>query len=191
MDTVVDFVLEHYLWFIIGITIIVMVIIGYIVDKHNFGIKDEPAGEQPPKKEKKKKEKKEGKAIKIENKGLNDLTQPVENVEAPVAETEDLYSPLPTDVNLELNQEQFDDSLFTPLTGEVASEVSEVPIETPVVVDAAFNEETNQLEAQPVVAEPVIVPETENIVPVEIQTPLENGTEQTTETKSDDEVWKF
>ena len=62
-----DFIIENYVWFIVAFVVIVMAIIGYFADKTDFGRKIE-------KKEKKQNNKKNEK-IKVEAKGINELTQ--------------------------------------------------------------------------------------------------------------------
>ncbi len=155
MDTMIDFVTANAMWFIIGGVVIVMAIIGYFVDKSDFG-RNKEEKEVKPKQEKVKKEKPVKKEkIKIENKGLNDLTQPTEVVEneTPTQEVkeEDLFTPLSTEVNAELGKEEIDESLFAPLD-TANTNISEEPID--LSKDNSINE-TNTTEEQPKTEEDV------------------------------------
>ncbi len=178
MDAFIEFVTANSMWFIIGGIVIVMAIIGYFVDKTDFGRKKEEKEPKEPKEQKPKKEKKEKKQkVEIENKGLNDLTKPVE-VEETKEETttadvkdEDLFTPLSNEINAELGNEVVDESLFEPLTSESTTE-------QPIDVTKQTSDVT-----------PIEVPAENTETPVET---ADSSVEQPTEEKkSEDDVWKF
>lgn len=117
-----DFIIENYVWFIVAFVVIVMAIIGYFADKTDFGRKIE-------KKEKKQNNKKNEK-IKVEAKGINELTQNIAESNKDVASTnqdenvvnidqikeQEKLDPMPID------NENIDQSLFAPLTDTTSKE---------------------------------------------------------------------
>lgn len=88
-----DFVIDNYLWFIIGGIVILMIIIGYFAEKTDFGKK--PLRDKKPKEEIKETESveptEEETITEIENKGINDVLEQ-SNVE------EDLTTPIVSEV---------------------------------------------------------------------------------------------
>lgn len=73
-----DFIMNNYMWFLIGAIVIVMIIIGYIAEKTDFGHKEVKKVEK-----KSKKQEKELKKLKNTNLKLNDVvyTENKENTE--------------------------------------------------------------------------------------------------------------
>lgn len=137
-----EFVVDNYLWFLIGGIVLLMIIIGYFAEKTNFG-------KLPLNNKKKQEEKTEEQAtpeepeIKLDEIGIADALAPEENlnvfetVEEAVSDNnveEDLNVPF-GDVDVPVSEE-----LASPseATEEVAA-ISEVP-NMPEVVEA--NEET-------------------------------------------------
>lgn len=120
-----DFIVQNYVWFIVGGVIILMAVIGYIADKTDFGRKGKEENKiEKPKKEKKAKEKKE--KIKVEPKGINELTQKVNEKDKINIETD--QNPNVNMQNITDNvqatdvtssNENIDQSLFAPLTDDV------------------------------------------------------------------------
>lgn len=162
-----DFIVDNYVWFIVVGIIILMAVIGYIADKTDFGRKgkEEDTKEkkvEKPKKEKKVKEKKE--KIKVEAKGINELTQEVaENNKVDVQESADLNVVEPVQ-NVQVNNENIDQSLFAPLTDNV-NEV--IPQNNEVVENT----------------------ELKNVEPAKLENPIQENNNQTVAEEED--IWKF
>ncbi len=158
-----DFIIENYVWFIVAFVVIVMAIIGYFADKTDFGRKIE-------KKEKKQNNKKNEK-IKVEAKGINELTQNIaENNKDAVSTNQDenivnidqikeqeKLDPMPID------NENIDQSLFAPLT------------------DTTSKEQINDAVNSPV--------ELKNIEPTNINNEGINNNEKNV--SEDEDIWKF
>ena len=158
-----DFIIENYVWFIVAFVVIVMAIIGYFADKTDFGRKIE-------KKEKKQNNKKNEK-IKVEAKGINELTQNIaENNKDAVSTNQDenivnidqikeqeKLEPMPID------NENIDQSLFAPLT------------------DTPSKEQINDAVNSPV--------ELKNIEPTNINNEGINNNEKNV--SEDEDIWKF
>ena len=161
-----DFIVDNYVWFIVVGIIILMAVIGYIADKTDFGRKgkEEATKEkkvEKPKKEKKVKEKKE--KIKVEAKGINELTQEVtENNKVNVQESNDLNVVEPVQ-NVQVNNENIDQSLFAPLTDNV-NEV--IPQNNEVVENT----------------------ELKNIEPAKLENPIQENNQTVAE---EEDIWKF
>lgn len=162
-----DFIVNNYVWFIVVGVIILMAVIGYIADKTDFGRKgkEEDTKEkkvEKPKKEKKVKETKE--KIKVEAKGINELTQEVaENNKVDVQESADLNVVEPVQ-NVQVNNENIDQSLFAPLTDNV-NEV--IPQNNEVVENT----------------------ELKNVEPSKLENPIQENNNQTV--AEDEDIWKF
>jgi len=158
-----DFIIENYVWFIVAFVVIVMAIIGYFADKTDFGRKIE-------KKEKKQNNKKNEK-IKVEAKGINELTQNIAENNKDVVSTnqdenivnidqikeQEKLDPMPID------NENIDQSLFAPLT------------------DTPSKEQTNDVVNSPV--------ELKNIEPTNINNEVINNNEKNV--SEDEDIWKF
>lgn len=158
-----DFIIENYVWFIVAFVVIVMAIIGYFADKTDFGRKIE-------KKEKKQNNKKNEK-IKVEAKGINELTQNIAESNKDVASTnqgenivnidqikeQEKLDPMPID------NENIDQSLFAPLT------------------DTTSKEQINDVVNSPV--------ELKNIEPTNINNEVINNNEKNV--SEDEDIWKF
>lgn len=157
------FIIENYVWFIVAFVVIVMAIIGYFADKTDFGRKIE-------KKEKKQNNKKNEK-IKVEAKGINELTQNIAESNKDIASTnqgenivnidqikeQEKLDPMPID------NENIDQSLFAPLT------------------DTPSKEQTNDVVNSPV--------ELKNIEPTNINNEVINNNEKNV--SEDEDIWKF
>lgn len=162
-----DFIVENYVWFIVIGIIILMAVIGYIADKTDFGRKgkEEDTKEkkvEKPKKEKKVKEKKE--KIKVEAKGINELTQEVaENNKVDVQESADLNVVEPVQ-NVQVNNENIDQSLFAPLTDNVNEVIPQ------------NNEAVENTELK-------------NVEPAKLENPIQENNNQTV--AEDEDIWKF
>ena len=162
-----DFIMDNYVWFIVVGIIILMAVIGYIADKTDFGRKgkDEDTKEkkvEKPKKEKKVKEKKE--KIKVEAKGINELTQEVaENNKVDVQESADLNVVEPVQ-NVQVNNENIDQSLFAPLTDNVNEVIPQ------------NNESVENIELK-------------NVEPAKLENPIQENNNQTV--AEDEDIWKF
>ena len=162
-----DFIVDNYVWFIVVGIIILMAVIGYIADKTDFGRKgkDEDTKEkkvEKPKKEKKVKEKKE--KIKVEAKGINELTQEVaENNKVDVQESADLNVVEPVQ-NVQVNNENIDQSLFAPLTDNVNEVIPQ------------NNEAVENTELK-------------NVEPAKLENPIQENNNQTV--AEDEDIWKF
>lgn len=158
-----DFIIENYVWFIVAFVVIVMAIIGYFADKTDFGRKIE-------KKEKKQNNKKNEK-IKVEAKGINELTQNIAESNKDVASTnqgenivnidqikeQEKLDPMPID------NENIDQSLFAPLT------------------DTTSKEQINDVVNSPV--------ELKNIEPTNINNEVINNNEKNV--SEDEDIWRF
>ena len=162
-----DFIVDNYVWFIVVGIIILMAVIGYIADKTDFGRKGKDVDTkekkvEKPKKEKKVKEKKE--KIKVEAKGINELTQEVaENNKVDVQQSNDLNVVEPVQ-NVQVNNENIDQSLFAPLTDNV-NEV--IPQNNEVVENT----------------------ELKNVEPAKLENPIQENNNQTV--AEDEDIWKF
>ena len=86
-----DFVIDNYLWFVVGGIVLLMIIIGYFAEKTNFGKKT--LSEKKPKKEAKEievpEETEEPIIAEVQDQGINDMLS--ETVE------EDLTVPMDSD----------------------------------------------------------------------------------------------
>lgn len=157
-----QFITDNYIWFLIGGIVLLMVIIGYIAEKTDFGHKD------VGKKEKKdKKKEKELKKLEKSNLKLNDVVYTDNNVEV----IEDLEVPLNENKQVEeistpLNIEE---DLTVPLNGNKQIE----EITTPINIEEDLTVPLNGLPNEP-----------ENI---EIEETLKDNEE----VKTTDDVWKF
>ncbi len=118
-----NFITDNYIWFIVIGIIVLMAVIGYIADKTDFGrkIKAEENEEKPKKTKKLKEEKKETK-IKVEPKGINELSQKLtkEVPKETVEKNNNLQNT--SSVSQPVNNENIDQSLFEPLTDKKSVE---------------------------------------------------------------------
>ena len=161
-----DFIADNYVWFIVIGIVILMAVIGYIADKTDFGRKtiDEGTAEKPKKQKNVKSDKKESK-IKVEPKGINELSQKAtDNVKKEKNDTK-LNTQDVTQVEKKpVNNENIDQSLFAPLTDNKPVE----PIKEPEKSD---NEELKSIE------------------PTKLENPIpENASQPVAE---DEDIWKF
>lgn len=116
MDTVVNYIVNNYIWFIVGLVVLTMVIIGYIADKTDFGHKkkkDKDIKQEP--------QVQETNLDELKNKTLNDILAP--NVQELNPSVEDLNAPL---VNNNINDMQNED-----LNVPFGTSVSTIEVSTP------------------------------------------------------------
>ena len=137
-----DFVIDNYLWFVVGGIVLLMIIIGYFAEKTNFGKK--PLNEKKPKEETKEievpEETEEPIIAEVQDQGINDMLS--ETVE------EDLTVPMDSDfLNVEMTEdveslpevELPEEDLNVPFgDAEVSAETPE--IETPDVPEIVEEE---------------------------------------------------
>lgn len=158
-----DFIADNYVWFIVIGVVILMAVIGYIADKTDFGRKgkNEEVTEKPKKEKKKKENKPKENKIKIEAKGINELSQKL--VDNPVNQVNEANQN-PVNANLGQPTENIDQSLFAPLTDEK-------PVEQVQENNIVENEELK------------------NIEPTKLENPIpENASQPVAE---DEDIWKF
>lgn len=163
-----DFIVQNYVWFIVGGVIILMAVIGYIADKTDFGRKGKEENKiEKPKKEKKVKEKKE--KIKVEPKGINELTQKVNekdkiNIETPQNPNVNIQNITDNVQNTDVtaSNENIDQSLFAPLTDNIKEVIPQDKPETP---------------------------ELKNIEPAKLETPETSNDNQ--KVAEEEDIWKF
>ncbi len=165
-----DFIVDNYVWFIVIVVIILMAVIGYIADKTDFGRKgkDESNTEKPKKEKKKKETKPKETKIKVEPKGINELSQEI--TDKNVSTTNDTVTqPVNNSIeNQQVNNENIDQSLFAPLTSDQSNNLKEVVKDTDVVES----------------------PELKNIEPTKLENPLPE-TETSQKVAEDEDIWKF
>lgn len=166
-----DFIIENYVWFIVVFVIIVMAIIGYFADKTDFGRKIEKKEKKQNNTKEEKQKKQKNEKIKVEAKGINELTQNIaENNKDAVSTNQDENV-----VNIDqikeqeklqtmpIDNENIDQSLFAPLT------------------DTPSEEQTNDVVNSPV--------ELKNIEPTNINNEVINNNEKNV--SEDEDIWKF
>jgi len=200
-----DFIVENYVWFVVGGIIILMAIIGYYADKTDFGrIKREVKPkkevlekEEKPKKEKKKKSKSKKEEVTEENIVEAALEDIAEASEEPVLEnnnTEDLFQTLEPNFDAPLNEE-VDESLFAPLTEDnletTQDVVEEQTQDTPIGDISEYMNPEVEANFELNNVEPVTLPEENNNYNAteESATDLNVNIEQPV--AEDDDVWKF
>lgn len=181
-----DFIVENYMWFIIGGIVILMAVVGYIADITDFGrnrVEKEPKEKtEKPKKEKVKKEK-----IKKEKPNKNKVVQEV-SLE-PTAESEN-----PVEINNELPMDEVQD--IQP-EQEIGFEQPNTDLES-TMFSNEVNEMGNNVEDETVdqsLFEPLPsidqVFQTANKPADDYTTPTTEPTMEESEVASDDDIWKF
>ena len=75
MDLVIDFVVENYIWFIVGVIVLLMIIIGFIAEKTDFGRK--PFSDKKKEKVEKKEESEDSMIEEVKNNEANSYDEPV------------------------------------------------------------------------------------------------------------------
>lgn len=145
-----DFVINNYLWFIIGAIVLLMIIIGYFAEKTNFGKIPLNANKEKKEKEDKTVEeevdpiKTEVESMPMDQIGIADAVAPEEPLNIPLESTETTET-IPTEVMPEedLNVPFGDMPVDEPMEVESKSE-SEVTDELPDVPEViGVNEENN------------------------------------------------
>lgn len=201
MDSVLDYIVSNYVWFLVGFIVLTMMIIGYIADATDFWHK---------KKEKKPKDKKQENEIvnregpteeeleKLKDKTLGDAILPNqtnENINIPiennsmiseVVDSEDLNVPFGDGVIKNSNTEQ--DYLSENLNVPFVNENLNVPLEESFKTDVsensnAFIDDTNSEDVifeQPVITdlEDLNVPFGDEINKEVVDTPISNAVEE-------------
>ena len=164
-----DFIVQNYVWFIVGGIIILMAIIGYIADKTDFGRNFKT---EKPKKQKPKEEKRE--RIKLAAKGINELTEKaieqerIDNnvpVKDQTVDNNNLNVVEPVDETI--NNENIDQSLFAPLTDNSIGDVNKMVTESPQNI------------------------ELKSIEPVKLNEETAENSSTNAEVASNDDIWKF
>ncbi len=161
-----DFIMENYVWFIVGGVIILMAIIGFIADKTDFGRK---AVKPKPKKVKEKPTK-----IKVDAKGINELTQNINNEEKLSKKDNNVSNDNEQQIISSIN-ENVDQSLFAPLTETNESNSKEV--NTTGLVNEVVNEEPENSQNSNVQLQNIDLP------------PLPETNNQSVSEEED--IWKF
>ena len=174
MDLVVDFVVENYIWFIAGIIFLLMVIIGFIAEKTDFGKK--PFGS---KKVADKEESENLKTEEVTNNGDVNYNVPAE---------------LSLDQALGVNDVS-SETLANDISDNVPEFVEEDVVDAPIEeVETSYDSQEDlnttfgdQDVAQSVEEEAVTIPEEETVDNPE----EEIVTNPEEETAAEDDVWKF
>lgn len=137
-----DFVIDNYLWFVIGGIVILMIIIGYFAEKTDFGKK--PLREKKPKEEIKEFETvekvEETNVDEIDDKGINDILEQSREEEMntlDVAETEDVN--VEDDSDIVSDMELPEEDLNVPF-GDTEEKVEEEIVETPDIPEIIEDE---------------------------------------------------
>ncbi len=103
-----EFIMDNYIWFIVGGIVILMAVIGYFADKSDFGRKknNEEVVEKPKKEKKVKNKEEKPTKIEVDAKGIGELSQSV--IENNLKEKSNTDS-------IKENNENIDQALFAPL----------------------------------------------------------------------------
>ena len=103
-----EFIMDNYIWFIVGGIVILMAVIGYFADKSDFGRKknNEEVVEKPKKEKKVKNKEEKPTKIEVDAKGIGELSQSV--IENNLKEESNTDS-------IKENNENIDQALFAPL----------------------------------------------------------------------------
>ena len=163
-----EFIIENYVWFIVGGIIILMAVVGYIADVTDFG--RNRVEKQPKEKvEKIKPEKVKKEKIKKEKKKKNKNSEEIPTEQEIIEPSNNEFENQPTEMMEEIPTENPNDVLVEQDITTL-NDVSEMPEETTEVDQSLF--------------EPL--PSIDQV--------FSNPTEETTEQEdvaSDDDIWKF
>ncbi len=164
-----QFIVDNYIWFLVGGIIILMAVIGYFADKANFGRKKSTDEDTlKPKKEKQKKVKEEKPTkIEVDAKGIGELSQSVID--------NSLNEQSSTDSIKETN-ENIDQALFAPLesSSQESNQQNSVKTDIEEVID---NHEDESKAVQ-------------DLTPIE-PTNLEISNDSNNPSTDEDDIWKF
>lgn len=204
-----NFIEENYLWFIIGGIVLVMIVIGYIAEKTDFGHKKIEKQEKPKenklKLETEKKPPKDLKNVKLGDIVYKDAINKAggEILETKVESINDILTePIKEEIkNDSLSKEEID-ALSVPI-GEVASDIKNEPIGD--VLDEPIKEEIKDLSV-PIGEETVVSEEKKQDVADETDTttdeskpndniwedkPIMETKKEATNVESEEDIWKF
>lgn len=165
-----EFVMDNYIWFIVGGIVILMAVIGYFADKSDFGRKkfNEEIIEKPKKEKKQRNKEEKPTKIEVDAKGIGELSQSV--IENNLKEQSNVDS-------IKENNEDIDQSLFAPL-------------ENPGQEDKAPNDDSNVVEE--VIEnhddDPKTVTDLNPIEPTTLNVANDSNNQSTSD---DDDIWKF
>lgn len=165
-----EFIMDNYIWFIVGGIVILMAVIGYFADKSDFGRKknNEEVVEKPKKEKKVKNKEEKPTKIEVDAKGIGELSQSV--IENNLKEESNTDS-------IKENNENIDQDLFAPLEGSV-QEINEQNDNSNGIEEVIENHEDD----------PKAVAD---LTPIE-PTTLEVTNDSNNQTNSDeDDIWKF
>lgn len=195
MNNIVDFIVNNYIWFIVGGIVVILTIIGYFAEKSDFLAKKRVVSQEDSKESAPVTvdENKEGRGLRdIVNSHKDKEEKVEENVIAPLTDT-----PTPVDTPVsDVPQELFApiNAASVPVAGTpvvdaplVEAPVVETPVDTPVVEESAPVLDTPITEPvveTPVVDTPVIeAPVVEApVVDTPVEEPVVEATEPVTET---------
>lgn len=157
------FLLENYVWIIVGVIIVLMTIIGYIADKTDFGNKKE----KPAKKQK------ESNIEKIEEPVLEETT------DVQVFEDEKIDEVPEIDYTQEISPVAPLDDFEMPEESSIEQEdiSEESSLEEPVVLDDNMNEESQQ-EDNNISFDEVVSEEMPDSIEEEVSEPIDNAFEE-------------
>lgn len=170
-----DFIIDNYIWFIVGALVIIMAVIGYFADKTNFGRKEiqkrvKKVEEKPKKEKKAKKNKKDKKAV--DNTPVAEVDETPVEIPDPDFVGVDLYAPVSD------NSSAVNEDLYAPLENSAASE----PVET---IEDLYEKNEPQ--------EDLYAPLTDSVSPeeVEVSTWTDKPKEVVKEEEPEEDIWQF
>ena len=165
-----EFIMDNYIWFIVGGIVILMAVIGYFADKSDFGRKknNEEVVEKPKKEKKVKNKEEKPTKIEVDAKGIGELSQSV--IENNLKEESNTDS-------IKENNENIDQALFAPL--ENSSQEAKGQNDNSNGIDEVIENHQNDPNA------------VANLTPIE-RTTLQVTNDCNNQTNSDeDDIWKF
>ena len=165
-----EFIMDNYIWFIVGGIVILMAVIGYFADKSGFGRKknNEEVVEKPKKEKKVKNKEEKPTKIEVDAKGIGELSQSV--IENNLKEESNTDS-------IKENNENIDQALFAPL--ENSSQEAKGQNDNSNGIDEVIENHEDDPKA------------VADLTPIE-PTTLEVTNDSNNQTNSDeDDIWKF
>ncbi len=165
-----EFIMDNYIWFIVGGIVILMAVIGYFADKSDFGRKknNEEVVEKPKKEKKVKNKEEKPTKIEVDAKGIGELSQSV--IENNLKEESNTDS-------IKENNENIDQALFAPL--ENSSQEAKGQNDNSNGIDEVIENHEDDPKA------------VADLTPIE-PTTLEVTNDSNNQTNSDeDDIWKF
>lgn len=165
-----EFIMDNYIWFIVGGIVILMAVIGYFADKSDFGRKknNEEVVEKPKKEKKVKNKEEKPTKIEVDAKGIGELSQSV--IENNLKEESNTDS-------IKENNENIDQALFAPL--ENSSQEAKGQNDNSNGIEEVIENHEDDPKA------------VADLTPIE-PTTLEVTNDSNNQTNSDeDDIWKF